>query len=293
MTVRFGAVPVKVSVWVKVLLLFVILVMLLPQYFAVETLWGARNLGYRVTGDSLQITYAWKQPSIPVSEITSVEIVQPGKLSKLSGTGAPGLYEGRWTGRETGRITLYATRLDSLLVVRTEGGAWGLTPADPAAMKGALLSGTPGEFAAQAGSGSPWLIFAPLFLLILLIVPAFWWLMRLIYRFPQTVTYELGPAELVIKTGWRPIRIPYHEIESVTEESLKGWPIRLYGSELKGVHWGLFAWSAIPGKRIHLYATQLKPIVLIRAGKRTFGLSPADAAGLVAALKERLGQDAD
>lgn len=287
MPARFGTVPVLVSPWFKVLLLFVSLITLLPLYFGVEALWGASNLSYQVTDAELRITYAWHERSIPLSAIDSVEIVAPVKLSRVAGTSAPGLYAGRWTGRETGRITLYAKNLDSLLVVRTAAGAWGLTPADPAAMKAALLDRTPGGFPVRAAGGSPWLLLSPIFLVIILLIPGTWWIFRLIYRFPAALTYELGPSELVIETGWRPVRLPYSEIESVEATTLKGWPLRVYGSELKGVYWGLFRWTAVPGKRIHLYATQLKPIVLIRAGKRSFGLSPADSAGFVAALQER------
>lgn len=289
MSARFEAVPVKVSAWLKVLLLVVSLIMLLPLYFGVQTLWGAANLGYRVTGDALQIQYAWTRHSIPLSEITAVDLVQPTRLSRIAGSNAPGLYAGRWTSKETGRIILFATRLDSLVVVRTSSEAWGLTPADPAALQAAILSRTPAEFAVRPGGASPLLVVLPL-LLVLTLIPGTWWILRLIYRFPKALTYELGPSALVIETGWRPVRVPYNEIESVAETTVKGWPMRVYGSELKGVHWGLFSWSAVPGKRIHLYATQLKPIVLIRAGKRSFGLSPADAAGFVRALQERIGR---
>lgn len=291
MTARFGAVPVKVNAWFKVFLLVIFLITLLPLYFSVEVLWGARNMGYQVTPDRLEIIYAWKRPSIPLGEITSVEIVQPERLSRVGGSSAPGLYSGRWTGPKTGRITLYATELESLLVVRTKDGAWGITPADPAAMRAALLAGTPGHFPVYTSGRSPWLALSPIFLIVLVLVPGTWYIFRLLYRFPARLTYELGRSELVIETGWRPVRIPYSEIESVEETTLKGWPMRAYGSELKGIHWGLFYWAAIPGKRIHLYATQLKPIVLIRARKRYFGLSPADSSDFVATLRGRMGKE--
>lgn len=291
MSARFGAVPVKVHPWFKLLLIFVSLIMLLPLYFGVEALWGASNMRYKVTGAELQITYAWHQRSIPLGEIESVEIVQPVKLSRASGTSAPGLYAGRWTGREIGRITLYARSLESLLVVRSAEGAWGLTPADPAALKAAILGRSPGDFPVLAVEGSPWLALSPLFLIILLLIPGTCYILRLIYRFPERLTYELGASELVIETGWRPVRVPFAAIDSVEETTLTGWPLRLMGSELKGVHWGLFSWAAVPGRRIHLYATQLRPIVLIRAGGRSFGLSPADADRFIRDLKERIGRE--
>lgn len=288
MTARFGAVPAKVNAWFKLFLIAIFLITLLPLYFSLEVIWGAQNLAYQVSGDSLEITYAWKRPSIPLREITSVEVVQPGRLSRVGGSSAPGLYSGRWSGPKTGRISLYATRLDSLLVVRTSEGTWGLTPANPEGMKAALLAGTPGDFPVYASGASPWLTLSPFLLISLLLIPGTWYIFRLLYRFPARLSYELGPSALVIETGWRPVLVPYSEIESIEETTLKGWPMRMYGSELKGVHWGLFSWAAVPGKRIHLYATQLKPIVLIRAGKRQFGLSPADATGFVTALKDRV-----
>jgi hypothetical protein len=285
---RFRPVPVKLSGWLKLFLLFVSLVMLLPLYFSVETIWGAANLGYQVTGESLRITYAWRGATIPLSSIHSVEVIHPAGLSRIAGNNTPGLYSGRWSSRETGPLNLYATRLDSLVVVKTAEGSWGLTPAEPVAFTAAVKNGTAGIFPAAPAIGNPLVVVIPLFLLVLVVVPGIWWILRLVERFPKVLSYELGPSELVIETGWRPVRVPYSEIESVEETTLKGWPLRTMGAAMKGVYWGQFAWSAVPARRINLYATQLKPIVLIRAGKRSFGLSPADAAGFVAALRERI-----
>jgi hypothetical protein len=151
-------------------------------------------------------------------------------------------------------------------------------------------SGMQREFAVAAPDGNPLLTTIPLYALILVLVLGAWFMVRLLNRFPRVLTYELGLEALVIETGWRPVRVPYAEIESVEETTLKGWPMRNVGTELKGIYWGSFTWSAVPGRRINLYATQLKPIVLIRAEKRSFGLSPADAAGFVGALRERFGR---
>lgn len=289
MTRRFTAVQSSPSPWLKALLIFVCLVMLFPLYATIDLLWGARNMGYQIEDGNLVITYSWRSESIPLSELQSIEVIEPTGLVRVGGSSVPGHYSGRWRSRETGPLRLYATRLDSLVLLKTAEKAWGLTPTEPAAFVSALKSGTPGRFPVS-GSGSPLAVAAPMLLLILVMVPGMVYILRLIYRFPKALTYELGADALVIETGWRPVRVPYREIESVEETTLKGWPVRMVGSELKGVHWGLFAWSAVPGKRIRLYATQLKPIVLIRAGKGNFGLSPADPAGFVQALQERIGR---
>jgi hypothetical protein len=286
---RFGTVRTKISVlWLKYLMLLLSLVMLLPLGLLFQTVRGAATMSYIIHPDNLVIRYG-SQHSILLSDIRAVGELHLTGLSRIAGTSAPGLYEGNWRSQETGPIKLYATHLDSVVVIITEGTTYGITPADPAAFIAALEKHQVGTFAPATPKGNPVVALLPMILLVLVLIPGLWIMMGYIWRFPERLTYELGDSALVIETGWRPVRVPYGEIETVEETTLTGWPMRLVGTSLAGLHWGSFSWSAVPGKRINLYATQLKPLVLIRAGKRSLGLSPADGDGFVSALRERIG----
>jgi len=98
-------------------------------------------------------------------------------------------------------------------------------------------------------------------------------------RFPQALRYELGPDGLTIRTGFRPVRVGYSEIERVEVASPKGYPARVYGTAIGSLFWGRFRWSAA-GPNLYLYCTRLKPLVLLhlRSG-RTIGLTRRRTSG--------------
>jgi hypothetical protein len=290
MVQRFAAARPGPSWWWRLSLILIVATPLLPLFMLVQTAWGAQNMAYTVTPDALLIRYAWTEERIPLDQIQSVAIVHPTSRSRINGTGMPGLYEGRWTSAETGRITLYATRLDPWVVLTTADRQWGLTPSDPTAFLAALQQRQSATFAPAAPDRSGGWAFTLVMLPGLVVGPLLWYIFYLIARFRKGLTYELGSDGLAIQTGWRPIFIRYAEIERAGEVSPTGGPSRLYGTCVSGCYWGAFTWYGV-AKRIQLYATRLKPIVLIetRAG-RSFGLSPEDAAGFLGALHERIGR---
>jgi hypothetical protein len=290
MVQRFDAVRPGPSWWWRLVLILIVATPLLPLFLLVQTAWGAQNMAYTVTPDALQIRYGWTEQRIPLDQIQSVGLVQPTRYSRINGTGMPGLYEGRWTSEETGRITLYATRLDSWVVLTTADQKWGLTPSDPTAFQAALQLRQTATFQPAAPDRSGGWVFTLVMLPGLVVGPLLWYVFYLIARFRKGLTYELGPEGLVIRTGWRPVFIRYAEIEKAEEVSPKGGPSRLYGTCVSGCYWGAFSWYPF-AKRIQLYATRIKPIVLIqtKTGKM-FGLSPADSAGFLGVLHERIGR---
>lgn len=264
------------------------LVMLLVLGITVKNLHGALTMNYNVTAGGLEIRYGITTERIPADQIRRIwTLEQPTGVVRTFGTSTAGLKQGRWTTAETGPILLYATTLRPLLVIETEQAKFGISPADPQALTAALDEGRPGSFAPLRVDGSLAGLWVPIWLTLLLPV-LLWVVLGKVFRFPKALQYELGPDGLVIETGWRPITVRYGEIEGVAIAEPKGWPLRLYGTQVTGVLWGKFSWRPA-GKNLYLYATRAKPLVLVQLAEKTIGITPADDEGFVAALQRRLG----
>src|SRR5690606_25304645 len=106
-------------------------------------------------------------------------------------------------------------------------------------------------------------------------------------RLSGGIRYELAKEALLIYGSGRPVEVPYSSLETASSESPSGMPFRVMGVSLPGLHWGNYSWKQL-GPGLRLYATRLKPLVVIRAGKRTFGLTPQDDKGFVEALQRKI-----
>jgi len=271
----------------------VIIVTVVALFFAVAALASAAlsavNLQYEVTPEALRIRSGFSTKEIPLDAVTAVW--RPETLSgggRMFGTAAPGLRTGRWRFNETGRIELFATYLDDLVVMDTADGRYGVTPADPDGFVRALGERTPATFAPAGGGaripGALWVLVLVIGIAAVLTV----YVLGLAGRFPQRLRYELGPDGLTIRTGFRPVRVPYRDVERVELASPKGFPLRIYGTAVGSLLWGKFRWPAA-GPNLYLYCTRLKPLVLLHLRNgRTIGITPEEDERFVAEFRKRM-----
>lgn len=253
-----------------------------------HAVWGSATLSYTLTQDTVEIRYGPTRVRIPRAEITEARIhdeLTGGR--RLFGTAYSGLYQGLWSFRETGRITLYATRLERLVVIETPNERWGVSPRDPDAFTRALLSGGTGTFEPERRGEIAGLLALTLVPIVLIAL-----CLGILYEFfgiaiTGKLHYELDANAVVIHGGSRRIKIPYDKITGVEVKHPQGKPWKLFGASLPGLYWGDFSWREI-GPALKIYATSLRPLVVISCGRRTYGLSPRDPDGFVAELKRRL-----
>lgn len=273
--------------WVGILIVFTGITTLVIAWLGISTLWGISTLSYELTPDRVEISYGINSASFERSAITDVYILEsPRRARRIVGTSVPGFYQGRWSFEQTGPITLYATALTSVTVIETPERTWGITPLEAERFVQALVAGEVGQFPAvpTRATGS---INAILALLFLVTVPLLGGSTYYVSRVGRKMAYELTDTELLIHGGFRPVRVPYSSISDVRIDSPGGLPFRAFGIGLVGLHWGRFAWRDA-GPNLRMYATRLRPLVLIRAGDRTYGITPEDEQGFLAALQKRL-----
>lgn len=285
----FSPVNPRPARWLWVIVAMILLVTLLPIFLMGRTLVGAHNLRYELTPTELVIRFVGMPTRIPRSAITDVQTythLSGGR--RLMGTAMPGLYQGRWTFAETGRITLFASTTADILVVTTPDRVWGITPADPAAFADALEAGETGRWEPAPGK-SPWLFTLPFFLVLLLAVGGGSAILIYYIRLPGTIRYHLTDDAVVIEGGRLRVALPYREVARAEVVSPRGYPLRLFGAQLGDLVWGSFRWKGLPGK-LRIYATQTKPLVAITAGQVTYGISPAEPERFMAELTARISQ---
>lgn len=279
--------------WLRIFRVVSLVLLLLLTLPIGNGLLGAFTLEYRVTESAVQVRYGVRTEQIPLSEITRVWIVErPSKGVRLFGIGTPGLRTGRWRFAETGELSLYATELDQLAVIEYGSGGGlhrvGLTPAEPQALVDAVATGTPAILHPAGSPASAALGITVGFIIMLLAIAVVAITVSYAIRFARELHYELGPRELTIWTGWRPVRIPYREMTQVEIASPKGNPFKSAGTEVGGLRWGTFYWKAA-GPKLSLYTTRAKPLVLIRTKSRTVGITPEEDERFVEALRQRMG----
>lgn len=261
----------------------------LPIVLLINVAAGSRNLAYDLTGDAVVIHYGTARIVVPRAELKQAYLLdRPTGGRRYVGTAMPGLYQGRWGFTETGRITLYATAKRDLVVLETAAGKWGLTPADPKGFLQALSAGQTGQWAPVAGS-SPWLFLLPMMGLLLLVTGVGGGVVWYYLRLPPTILYTLTDEGVLIQGGRLRLLLPYRDISDVQLRSPHGGPWRKFGAQLPGLIWGSFAWKDA-GPNLRIYATQLKPLVLVSSGGATYGISPEDGERFVAELRQRVNR---
>lgn len=254
-----------------------------------SSLLSALNMQYAVTPESIRIRSGFTTKEIPLDAVT--DVWRPDRLTggvRVFGTATSNLRTGRFRFNETGDITLYATRLDSLVVIDVSDTRFGLTPEDPQALMAAIASRTPATFEPAGGTGRATASMLLPVAVVLVAVGATVYTMGLVGRFPRALRYELGADGLTIRTGFRPVHIGYDQVERVELTSPKGFPLRIAGAAVGGLLWGRFRWPAA-GPNLRIYATRIKPLVLLhlRDG-RTFGITPEEDERFVAAVQQRM-----
>ncbi len=286
-SITYAPAAVKPSGWFKVFAAVVVLIMLFPMWLGIRTVWGIGTMRYELTPTDLVITYGPATTRIARTEITDVRVLTPTRGIRRFGTGLPGLQEGRWSFQETGPIFMYSTTTRDLVVLETAQGKWGISPADRAGFQAALASGKTGVWepvSAAHGAGPGLLMFVSLVLP--LGVAA---LMIYLLRVPGTISYTLGSDALEIRLGFSRVRVLYSSLVDAEFTTPPGTPWKTWGAGLPGLYWGGFSWSKV-GPNLRLYATQYKPLVVIRTQRYTYGISPDDAEGFVAELRRRISR---
>ncbi|HWI66029.1 MAG TPA: PH domain-containing protein [Symbiobacteriaceae bacterium] len=254
-----------------------------------QALFGRATLAYELTPAEVVIHYGSDRITVLRSAIETAQIV-PAHTGgrRIFGTGMPGLYQGKWSFRETQQITLYASVQKQLVVLEAAKGKWGITPEDPEGFLLALKNGQTGTWAAAAGGSPVWFVLPFTVVTFTLLAGA---VAVLIYyiRLPQSIRYVLSDEGVLIEGGRLRLTLPYREITSAQYASPKGGPFRLFGAEVPGLLWGRFRWKDA-GPNLYLYATQRKPLVLIGCQGKTYGITPEAGERFLAELNQRLGR---
>ncbi|HLN61515.1 MAG TPA: PH domain-containing protein [Symbiobacteriaceae bacterium] len=274
------------STWLYLIVLFIFLSLLIPFGLIGREVWAVSTMTYDLTPDAVLITYGADVIRVDRAAVTNPRLVSPSSTRKLNGTGMPGAYSGRWQFAEFGQVRLYATRLEQVVLLPTPDQTWAVSPAEPEAFLNALQAGGTGQWQPARGE-SPWLTAAVIGfidLLVFVIVAAI-----LVYyaRLPRTIRYALTDEGLRVEGGRLRLLLPYDRITSVEQATPAGHPWRKFGASLPGLHWGHFSWRSVGGP-LRLYATALKPLVLVRTGQDVYGLTPEEPERFVTELSRRI-----
>jgi hypothetical protein len=271
--------------WLYWIMALIFLTMLIPAGILGRQIWAGSHLAYEVAPEAVIIHYGSGAIRIDRSAITQTQIVEPVTLRRTNGTGMPGLYLGRWT-VDGLRVQMYATSLDRVLLLSTaDGTTYALSPEDPAAFVDALKRGTAGQWQPLRAQ-SPWSLALTLGAFNLVVFAIIGGILGYYARLPRTIRYTLGADGLTIAGGRMHVTLPYERITSVQMDSPKGTPWRKFGAALPGLYWGNFSWRGIGGLKV--YATVLKPLVLIVADGQTYAISPDEPERFAGELNGRL-----
>lgn len=257
-------------------------------WLSIRSIWGVAGMSYALTPTTVEIRFGPGTITLARDQIATAEVAEGlTKGRRHYGTAMPGLYEGRWSFAETGRITLFATVQQDLVVIRMKDGtAYGITPDNPRAFVTDLEAGRTGRQAPAKGP-KPW-AFAAFMGFMTIIMAGVWWMLVYYIRLPQSIRYTIDDERgLIIHGGRLHLVLPYDRITSAEAAEPRGMPWRTFGAGMPGLYWGSFSWKAAGGS-LKLYATRLKPLVLIRAEGKTYGITPEDQERFVADLQRRL-----
>lgn len=279
--------PRKKPGWVLwFLVALVVATTLFPLWLLVKDVWGVATLTYEITPGAVLIEFGPRTTRIERGEIIDATIIEePSRGRRLFGTSFPGLKEGRWSFAETGPIRLVSTTTRPLTVIETAQGKWGISPADPERFIDTLNAGGAGRFE-PVESQAFWGLVA-LSLVPLLSCGVMAGVIRYVVGLYRNIGYELTDEGVLIHGARRPKLVPYAKIDDVKEASPAGTPWRTFGVGMPGMYWGAFSWKEA-GRHVNLYATRLRPIVLIQAGSRTYGITPEESDRFLAELRARL-----
>ncbi|HEX6988604.1 MAG TPA: PH domain-containing protein, partial [Bacillota bacterium] len=137
-------VPVKVRTpWFTALLALIAVVALLPPAFYGYEAYGFSRFEYRVSPDGVRVRYGLVDLRLPAEEIATVTVVEdPGRLSRVAGTGLPEVQRGWWNSSEYGRVYRLTTTRRDLVLIETTPDASAARPAT----RYLLSPSDPGEF---------------------------------------------------------------------------------------------------------------------------------------------------
>lgn len=255
-------------------------------WLAISTIWGGESLSYEVTPSTVSIMYGPTTVVLEREGIDDITVIErPTRGRRHFGTNIVGLKQGRWSFEETGAITLYATTVYPLTVITFGDQKWGISPQDPEAFVAAVQSGQAGLFEPVPVDRTGGILLVTISAFLVTGITAV--VLGVTSRMFRKIGYELTDDHVVIH-GWRQIKIPYADVTDVRVEEPKGIPIKISaGSNIPGLYWGLFSWRGV-GSRIRMYATVLRPMVLISTSKDLYGITPQDHETFVQRLKEKL-----
>lgn len=276
--------------WTVILTVVVVSAVLLAVWVSVRSLWGRATLRYELTPTAVEIVYGPQRVVLPRRDITSVRLISSlTGARRYVGTAMPGLYEGRWFFNETGPLRLYSTSRDSIVLIETRDGRWGISPADPEGFIAAYQANRAGDYP-PVESDSTWALLV-LGVIVVVTAAAAGAVIYPLWLIAGRMEYELGDRALVIHGSLSPIVLPYSRITEVRIDNPSGSPLKLVGAAFPGLWWGSFLWKGAGG-RINLCATRLRPLVIVSVGRQTYGLSPQDPPRFVEELLRRKGNDA-
>ncbi len=104
----------------------------LALFFGLATL-GYRSLSYRLSQDTLTISWLWIREIVPLGRIEGVyRGHRLGKRAQVDGFVLPGHYVGKTRGEGLGRLRFYGTSEEpsAAMIVATATGGYAITPSD-------------------------------------------------------------------------------------------------------------------------------------------------------------------
>lgn len=251
----------------------------------IRTIWGAQTISYEITEADVIVNFGPQSVVLNRASVSEIAIIeQPSRARRHVGTSAPGLYQGRWSFAETGRIELYATSLRPLTVIVAEQGKWGISPMDPQGFVDTFESEATGLFPAVPTENTWFLIiFAATSLLLCVVLGV---LSFYLFSVMRNLAYELTDEQIIVHGGWRPIVIPYDAVTDVQLMEPKGQPFRTWGVGAPGLYFGRFSWRSV-GPNLRLYATRLRPLVVVTTDEKTYALTPENPQHFIEELGKR------
>lgn len=284
---EFRPVKGESAAWLWLILALPAAAIVLVLWLTVRSVWGVASMSYTLTPSAMTIHFGLDTVVLERSDIATAEYTaRLTRGRRLNGTGMPGLYEGSWSFAETGRVRLYATVQRDFVVVRLKDGkGYVFTPDDPHAFLAAFESGQSGVWSPAAGESPGGFVAMMIGLAALTLLPC--WLLLYYIRLPRSIRYVLDENGLIIQGGRLHLQLRYDSITDAESAEPKGTPWRTWGAGMPGLYWGSFAWKAAGGS-LKLYGTRYKPLILIRAERKLYGITPEDPERFLAELRHRL-----
>lgn len=239
------------------------------------------TITYRITNGRLLVDARLgpihHSQDVALADVKGVDLVTPTSAVRLAGTGRPpDLCAGRFRTPETGSAwAAFPCAVDDLVAVRLADDTLLLGPADREGFVAALRAGADADLPVAPVASGPAMVWWPVGLLVVILVPAAW-AMR---RFTQPFVYRVADGILDVPATFGRVRVPLAGAR-VHAGTLGRWTIRVAGTAVPGRALGLFRGG---GRWMHIAATGNDGLLV--EGRRNLFVTPEDVDAFLAAVR--------